>query len=565
MGEKLGLDTDRDKGGYKYFSMRSVQIFDMFEQTFGGTERLVRVMGSWTGYSRLSEMLLTYRNAYKKTDALAIAPYFYTDHKKIKTIRSVNDIFKRLYDKKERYSITSIGELIKKHSDVTDKLGIDLIAYEGGQHLVDWKSRDIKSHPTNLFIAANRDPRMGRAYLDFMKVWKKAGGKLFVNFSAPRTYQWFGSWGTKEYITQSLNKAPKHRALLQFARSNKCWWRGCTSRTIARFDKPANNPLGDIYALVPSKDKNGKIIKTAKKKRSVIGTEVPKTVIAKNTVKKAAPVKQVVKAPTKQQPPSIKSVASVSPSSLPIWERNVINHVLTHDIPHANERKKIQKQIHSVSKAVAHTNSPTKKVTPQRVVALPPHHAVIHRVTDHKRIWKNNKSIRINNKLGGNISGYNDLSAVWQSHWDNNNLYIRVDAIDDKFVRDSKNPWGDDSIELYIDADGSRSAHYDGKNDFHLIYRWKDYKVNLSQNSPRRGNMNIQQTMTKTNKGYSLETAIPWKSLGIKPLAGKAIGIDVQINDDDNGKDRDAKLAWHAKQDTSWKNPKQFGRLVLGL
>jgi len=57
MGEKFKLDEDRDKAGYKYFSLRSVQIFDMWEQTFGGTDRIVRVMGSWTGWTRLSEMI----------------------------------------------------------------------------------------------------------------------------------------------------------------------------------------------------------------------------------------------------------------------------------------------------------------------------------------------------------------------------------------------------------------------------------------------------------------------------------------------------------------------------
>jgi len=71
MGERMRLDEDRAKAGYKYFSLRSVQIFDIWEQTFGGTNRIVRVMGSWTGWTRMSEMLLSYRDAYKKTDAIA--------------------------------------------------------------------------------------------------------------------------------------------------------------------------------------------------------------------------------------------------------------------------------------------------------------------------------------------------------------------------------------------------------------------------------------------------------------------------------------------------------------
>jgi hypothetical protein len=48
-------------------------------------------------------------------------------------------------------------------------------------------------------------------------------------------------------------------------------------------------------------------------------------------------------------------------------------------------------------------------------------------------------------------------------------------------------------------------------------------------------------------------------------VAGRAIGIDVQINDDDSGNERDGKLAWHAKNDQSWKNPQAFGKLILGI
>ena len=173
--------------------------------------------------------------------------------------------------------------------------------------------------------------------------------------------------------------------------------------------------------------------------------------------------------------------------------------------------------------------------------------------------------LHLRNIVHGKINGSRDLSGVWQTHWDNKFLHVRVDALDDKFIRDSKAPWSDDSIEIFVDADGSRGNKYDGKNDFHFIYRWKDRNVNLSSNSPRKRALGIIQTMTRTDKGYTLETSIPWKTLGVNPVAGKNIGIDVQINDDDSGKGRDGKLAWHAKSDKSWKNPQAFGRLILGI
>ena len=559
MGERMQLDEDRDKAGYKYFSLRSVQIFDMWEQTFGGTDRIVRVMGSWTGWTRLSEMLLSYRNAYKKTDAIAIAPYFFPSFKSAQKARSVSQLFKLMYDPKEKYSIPKVLGYIHKNAQTAEKFGVDLIAYEGGQHLVDWKSRNVTSHPTKLMIAANKDWRMAKAYSIFMRGWRDNGGKLFVNFSAPRTYQWFGSWGTKEYITQPINKAPKHRALMQYARKNPCWWRGCSSPTIARIDKPGHNPVGDVFALVPSKKKKnvpGKTLanpamvakakaKTTPKATTVTKVVKPKVVAATKPVVKKA-VTTVAKVAIASSNPATKvTVANAAGAAIvkPIWETTT-----------------------ATAKIVART-TPTKTQPPARKVATASqnHDAVVHRVKGRGRFWSNKAALHLKNIVDGNINGVRDLSGVWQTHWDNNYLHVRVDALDDKFMRDSQAPWSDDSIEIFVDADGSRTNKFDGKNDFHFIYRWKDRNVNLSKSSPRKRSLGIKQTMTRTDKGYTLETSIPWKTLGVRPIAGRNIGIDVQINDDDSGNGRDGKLAWHAKNDQSWKNPQSFGKLVLGI
>lgn len=566
MGERMNLDEDRDKAGYKYFSLRSVQIFDMWEQTFGGTDRIVRVMGSWTGWTRLSEMLLSYRNAYKKTDALAIAPYFFPSKENAKKARTVSQLFQLMYDPKEKYSIPKVLGYIHKNAQTAEKFGVDLIAYEGGQHLVDWKSRNTESHPTKLMIAANRDWRMAKAYKIFMRGWRDNGGKLFVNFSAPRTYQWFGSWGTKEYITQPISKAPKHRALMQYARQNPCWWRGCSSSSIARVDKPSHNPVGDVFALVPSKKKkkapgstlaNPDMVAKAKTKPAAKTTTPAKVANASNAAKKTATANTITKnntaskvaktvanaAANTSNPVNKASNATIASMAFtrPIWESAKVNN----PTPTSDKTKKVQ--------------------TPSVASAVQKYDAVVHRVRGRGRFWSNKAALKLRNIVDGKINGGRDLSGVWQTHWDNQYLYVRVDALDDKFMRDSKTPWGDDSIELFIDADGSRSRNYDGKNDFHFIYRWKDRNVNLSSKSPHKKNLGIKQTMTRTDSGYTLETSIPWKTLGVSPVAGHLIGIDVQINDDDSGNERDGKLAWFAKNDQSWKNPQNFGKLVLGI
>ena len=297
-GLAMRLDKDKIKAGYKYYSLRSVQIFNLWERIFGGNQRLVRVMGGYTPYSRLSDMVLSYRNAYKKTDVLAIAPYFYPKMSTSRRARSVDDIFKAIYNPKEPYSIPSVIKLIKKQAKTARKYGVQLVAYEGGQHLVDWESRNVKQNPTRLFIAANRSRKMGQAYYDLLSGWKKAGGTLFVTFSAPRTPRWFGSWGTKEYINQPIHTAPKHRALMTFAHHSPCWWHSCTGRFIAHLIKPRKNPGRGIFALVgnaavdPQERRNITLLKTETKRRKTAQKRIENT-IKQEMVRRAHAMKKI--------------------------------------------------------------------------------------------------------------------------------------------------------------------------------------------------------------------------------------------------------------------------------
>ena len=237
-GQALGLDPDRDKAGQKFYSQRSVEIFNIWEQTFGGLQRLVRVLSGWTSHDKITRTILTHRNAYKKTDVFAIAPYVFGDYKKLKNARSVSQVFGIINNPSNPYSLQKVLGYIRKQANLTREFGVDLIAYEGGQGLVIPKSQE-GSHANKVIYAANRDQRMLQLYQNLLTGWKRAGGKTFVHFTAPQIYQKYGTFGTKEYITQPLHKAPKYRALLGFNKHNPCWWQGCAAASIVRHQKPA--------------------------------------------------------------------------------------------------------------------------------------------------------------------------------------------------------------------------------------------------------------------------------------------------------------------------------------
>ena len=210
------LDAKKSPAGYKWYSRRSVQVFKIWEDEFGGHQQLVRVLGSWASNQNMSSQILAFEDAYKHTDAVAIGPYVSAHPEVLREAENVNDVFKAMMSKDSKWGMKTIVSYINKQQKVANSFGVNLIAYEGGQHLVDWNTRKVEEHPNPLLYAANRDPRMGIVYDELMHEWKQAGGKLFVAFSAPRIYSWYGSWGIKEHIRQPRAEAPKYDSLLRY-------------------------------------------------------------------------------------------------------------------------------------------------------------------------------------------------------------------------------------------------------------------------------------------------------------------------------------------------------------
>ena len=238
-GVRLGLDPDPNQAAYKYYSQRSVEVFTIWEQAFGGKERLVRVLSGLVGSTPMTKTILSYRDAYRSADAYAVAPYVYGDTNALRQAHSVGEIFNIMTNPKYAHSLPNELASIRKQADITNGFGVDLIAYEGGQHLVDWNTRTDSDQLNQLFYQANRHPQMGAIYNQLLTGWKQAGGKLFVHYTSPRIYRKYGSFGAKEYITQPNTQAPKYQAMVNFSRANRCWWDGCSGNDLVRHTKPA--------------------------------------------------------------------------------------------------------------------------------------------------------------------------------------------------------------------------------------------------------------------------------------------------------------------------------------
>lgn len=221
------------------YSQRLTEILGIWDEVFGEKkEDVIGVASGQGGNSWVLSRILEFAWAENPLtpqeygiDAIAIAPYFgggsylLNTPEKIETIKNwtkteadggVTKLFDELTQGglSEKTALEFVADLIVAHKDIADKYGLDLLAYEGGQHLV--KDNDIEL--TDLFIKANRDSRMGEIYEEYLKQWYQLGGDTFVNFNDIGTASKWGSWGALESVYDSTS--PKYSALMDVINHN---------------------------------------------------------------------------------------------------------------------------------------------------------------------------------------------------------------------------------------------------------------------------------------------------------------------------------------------------------
>ncbi len=223
-GKELGLSDNDYQAQLRYYSKRSVEIFRLWEEVFGGTDRLVRVLAAQSANPWTSEQVMDFERACERADVLGIAPYFGNalgDPKRQDEVAqmTVDHVLDRCAE-----FIAEGNKTIARQAELAKQRGLRLVAYEGGQHLVGHGGAENNEKMMQLFHAANRHPRMRQLYLDYLAGWKQNGGTLMAIFSSMGTYSKWGSWGLLEYHGQDPAEAPKYQAVMQFLQDNPKWW-----------------------------------------------------------------------------------------------------------------------------------------------------------------------------------------------------------------------------------------------------------------------------------------------------------------------------------------------------
>ncbi|WP_449420759.1 cellulose-binding protein [Phormidium nigroviride] len=241
---------DKQDAYMQWYGMRTAQMCDLWKDIFSEQkDRVVCVISTQTAWKGLENSVLdcSYwvaegnKPCYQHgIDVYAITGYFSGNlgaPENTSIVESwLNDsdggfskAFKQLRDGGLlggfKDSLSDGYGLFKYHSEVAQKKGLKLVAYEGGQHIVGIQGNENNEKLTNFFIELNRRPEMYELYTKLLENWKEAGGTLFMQYLDIGLPSRWGSWGALEYVGQ--NGSPKYNALMDFIDKNPCWWDGC--------------------------------------------------------------------------------------------------------------------------------------------------------------------------------------------------------------------------------------------------------------------------------------------------------------------------------------------------
>ncbi len=220
-GLKRGYGDKHWEAAWRFSAQRSVEIFRLWEKSFGGRGRLVRVIATQSANPYIGEQKLTFRDAFKSCDALAIAPYI-SMNVGPQTMPSSETVagwtVGQALDHLEHKSLPEAITWMRDHRTLSKKYGVRLLCYEAGQHAVGIAGGENNDRLTALLHAANRHERMGRLYSRYLDAWREVGGgDLCCLFASVGTWSKWGSWGLLEH---NGDDTPKYRAVLKWNAAN---------------------------------------------------------------------------------------------------------------------------------------------------------------------------------------------------------------------------------------------------------------------------------------------------------------------------------------------------------
>lgn len=172
--------------------------------------------------------------------------------------------------------------------------------------------------------------------------------------------------------------------------------------------------------------------------------------------------------------------------------------------------------------------------------------------------------------------GSDDIDADWRLGWDDANLYIFVTVTDDTHVQTQTGNqiFKGDGVSLQIDtqraADLGAGVSLDdfqinlSPGDFASVptvaYRFRGTEQGRMSDAPGH---QIALAARPSTSGYTLEAAIPWVDLAVRPEAGLVLGVALNVNDNDGVGTAVQEVMKSHVSTRQFSNPASWGTMTL--
>ncbi|MEZ6187097.1 MAG: hypothetical protein R3F62_19065 [Planctomycetota bacterium] len=195
------------------YAGRCKRAFAAFAQALP-PERLVRVVATQAANAGYSGQVI---RAFAPGEADAFAPAYYValPQPEVKAIdpdadgEAIVAQLRASWEQRQKPALEKIAAL-------ASEAGLGLVAYEGGQHLVNY-DKGAANRPA--LTRAQTAPAIEGLYADLFAHWRSLGGGVFCAYSlASAQDARSGSWGHLDSVYDRRGDAPKYRALLE-------WWK----------------------------------------------------------------------------------------------------------------------------------------------------------------------------------------------------------------------------------------------------------------------------------------------------------------------------------------------------
>lgn len=208
----------------RWYSRRCVQVYDIFEREFGGTSRLIRVLGGQQSNEWSLQVMFEHENARNKVDAFAIAPYFGHEYACQQYGNVISWTLAQFFNNIRTVSLPLAWSGVQRCINYARSVNKPMLAYEGGQHFTGGFCNGVdtmdNTELNRRFIDANLSPEMEQIYTLDLNRWRDMGGDMYCAFASLSEYTKWGCWGILRYPLQNLSAAPKYQAIINWIASN---------------------------------------------------------------------------------------------------------------------------------------------------------------------------------------------------------------------------------------------------------------------------------------------------------------------------------------------------------